>query len=88
MWLEELLLLGVIGLAIFFVGIPFVKLVNHLIPKKRNPVAEAQEKLQQAKLELEATKLAKETEQIYSTLYDEVLNETDKTNQQERKHHE
>lgn len=75
MWLEDLLILVIMGLGIFFVGIPLIKLLKRLTPEKRNPLAEAKEKLEQAKLEVEAAKLNKEVEQVYSTLYEDVLNE-------------
>ncbi len=75
MWLEDLLVFIAIGIGVFFIGIPLIKLVKQLTPKKRNPLAEAKEKLEQARLEVEAAKLNKEAEEVYSYLYEDVLNE-------------
>jgi hypothetical protein len=77
-----LLLLG--GGGIFFIGIPLYKLMVKLIPSKRNALAEAKERLEQACLDAEAARLNKEAEQIYDHLYEDTLQqdeEVDKENE-------
>lgn len=64
-----------LGSAIFFVGIPLAKLVKLMIPVKKDPVAEAKVRLEVARKEAEAARLNKETEKVYSHLYEEVLQE-------------
>lgn len=81
MWLEDLLILIAMGVGVFFIGIPLIKLVKQLTPKRRDPLAEAKEKLEQAKLEVQAAKLNKEAEEVYSHLYEDVLNEEKNENQ-------
>lgn len=76
MLFETVLLLILIGFSIFFVGIPLVKLIKVFVPQKRNPLKEAQERLELAKIEAEAAKLNKETEKIFEHLYEDTL-ETD-----------
>lgn len=87
MLFEDLILLLLIGSSVFFIGIPLVKFINQLIPKKRNPLLEAKQRVEQAHLELEAARLnveaektSKEAEKIYEHLYDETL-EDDKKGQ-------
>lgn len=83
MWLEDLLIFIALGAGIFFIGIPLIKLVNQLKPKKRDLLAEAKEKLEQALVEKEAAKISKETEQVYSEMYSDVLSED--TNEKQKK---
>jgi len=85
MLLEDILLLILAGSGVFFIGIPFYKLLRRIVPEKRNPVKEAQERLEQARLELEAARLNKEIEKTYETMYDESLNENDTENSNRRK---
>jgi hypothetical protein len=56
-----------------------------MIPVKRDLVAEAQERLDVARKELEATRLNKEAEQLYSKLYDDVLQEDETQESNEKK---
>ena len=72
-----LFLLAVSG--IFLIGIPFFKLVKRIVPTRRDPVKEAQDKLMQAKLDAEAARLNKETEKVYQHLYDDLLQDEDDT---------
>jgi hypothetical protein len=70
---EILLSMAATGLGILFVAIPGFKLYKTVFPSKPNPVKDAQEKLEQAKAEAEAAKLNKKTEELYKTLYEEIL---------------
>lgn len=70
---EILLLMLALGTGIFMIGIPSYKLVKSLFPTKRNTLAEAKERLQQARVESEAALLNKETERLYENLYKDVL---------------
>lgn len=85
--LEDILLLILGSSAIFFIGIPFYQLVNKLIPKKRNTLAEAKERLEQARLDAEAARLNKEAEKIYDGLYEDVLYEDEETETNTDTHH-
>lgn len=44
-----------------------------MVPSKKDPVVEAKERLEVARAEAEAARLNKETEKVYSHLYEEVL---------------
>jgi len=72
MLLEDIMILLLMGSGIFFIGIPFYKLVRKVVPEKRDPVKEARERLERARLELEAAKVNKEVEKVYDNLYSEV----------------
>lgn len=85
MWFEQLLLLALLASSIFLIGIPLFKLVRALIPKKRNPLAEAQDRLEQTRLEVEAARLEKEREKLYSKMYEEALQEDETETQQQEK---
>lgn len=85
MWFEQLLLLMLLASSVFLIGIPLFKLVRALIPKKRNPLAEAQERLQQTRLEVEAARLEKEREKLYNKMYEEALQEDETEIQQEKR---
>ena len=86
MWLEQLMILLLLASSIFLIGIPLFKLVRQLIPKKRNPLAEARVRLEQTRLEVEAAKLDKEREKLYNKMYDEALqDEENETKQQEKR---
>jgi hypothetical protein len=73
MLFEQLLILSALGIGVFFILIPLVKLIKSITPKKRNPLAEAKERLEQARVEVQAARLNKETEQVYDELYKDVL---------------
>jgi hypothetical protein len=44
-----------------------------VVPKKRNPLAEAKERLEHARLEVEAARLEKERSKLYNTMIEETL---------------
>lgn len=75
MLLEDILLFLLLGSGVFLIGLPFYKLVRTIVPNRRNPVKEAKERLEQARLELEAAKVNKEVEKVYEDLYSDVTNE-------------
>ncbi len=56
------------------------------MPQKRNPLAEAQERFEQARLEVEAARLDKEREKLYNQMYNEALEDEElKQDQQQEK---
>jgi hypothetical protein len=73
MLFEDILFLLMGGAGIFFIGIPFYKFLRAVVPQKRNSLAEAKERLEQARLDAEAARLNKEPEQLYTRMYDETL---------------
>jgi hypothetical protein len=86
MLFQDLLLLMLLASGVYFIGVPLAKLVRTLIPKKRDPLAEAKERLEQARLEAEAARLNKEAEKLYEKMYTETLQEEDvEENQQEKR---
>lgn len=72
MLLEDILILLLLGSGVFLIGIPFFKLVRAVVPNRRDPVKEARERLEHARLELEAAKVNKEVEKVYEDLYSDV----------------
>ena len=80
MLFEDILFLLMLASGVFFIGIPSYKFFKTLVPQKRNPLADAKEKLEQAKLEMEAAKLNKEAEKLYQKMYEETLQDDDQTN--------
>jgi len=85
MWFEQLLLIALLASSVFLIGIPLYKLVRAIVPKKRNPLAEAQDRLEQTRLEVEAARLEKEREKLYSKMYEEALQEDETEIQQQEK---
>ncbi len=87
MWFEDLLLLALLASGVFLIGIPLYKIVRYLIPQKKNPLADAKERLEQARLEVEAARLDREREKLYNQMYTEALEEQEETEiqQQEKK---
>jgi hypothetical protein len=82
MLFEDMLLLLTLVSSVFFIGIPVWKLIRAVVPKKRDPVAEAKVRLATAKADAEAARLNKETEKVYEEIYQDVL-EDDETNNEE-----
>lgn len=82
MWFEDLMLLVLLWTGVFLIGIPIYKFVKAVVPKKRNSLAEAKERLEQARLDTEAARLNKEAEKLYEQIYEEAL-EDDEQKQQE-----
>jgi hypothetical protein len=80
-----LFLLG--GSGIFFIGIPFYKLMRRVLPSKRDTLAEAKERLEQARLDAEAARLNKEAEKIYDHLYEDALQKDDEVDEENEAKH-
>ena len=70
---EDLLLVVAIGVVLGFVGWPVYLLAHRLTRKKRDPLADAQERLRIAQLEAETARVNRETERIYDEMYKEAL---------------
>ncbi len=71
---EGLIIALMIGAGVFFVGIPLIKIIKMMLPSpKRDSLKEATERLEVARKEKEAARLNKETEKVYSEIYDEIL---------------
>ena len=73
MWFEDILLLMLLASGVLLVGVPTYKYVRAVIPQRRNPLVEAKERLERARLEAEAARLNKEAEKLYETMYKESL---------------
>ena len=73
MLLEDLLLAVAIGIVGLFVGLPLVRLLRGASWRRKDPLAEAHERLRKAKLEAEAARVNREAEQIYERMYDETM---------------
>jgi hypothetical protein len=84
MWLEDLMILLLIASGVFFVGVPVVKFIKQITPHKRNPLAEAKERLELARLEAEAARVNKEAEKLYGEMYQEALEDEEQVQQQEK----
>lgn len=70
---EGLLFLLMALIGIFAIGLPLYKLFFLIFPPKKDSLKEAQMRLEAARKDAEAARLNKETEKVYSELYDEVL---------------
>jgi hypothetical protein len=73
MLLEDILLAAAVGAVILLFGVPIVRYLKVMPWRRRDPLAEAKERLRIAKLEAEAAKLNREAEKIYENLYEETL---------------
>jgi hypothetical protein len=73
MLLEDLLLAVAIAIVGLLVGWPIVRALKGAPWRKRDPLADAQERLRVAKVDAEAARLNRETERIYESLYEETL---------------
>jgi len=73
--LEGILSLLGLGIGVFFIGIPFYKLVRALVPERRDPVQEARQRLEAAKADAEAARLNKEVEKMYEEIYHDILDD-------------
>jgi hypothetical protein len=74
---EGVLVLLLLGVTLFMIGVPVIKLLRLAFPKKTDSLAEAKIRLETAKKDAEAARLNKETEKVYSELYDDVLNDNE-----------
>jgi hypothetical protein len=76
MLLEDILLAVAMGAVFLSVALPLVRLLKSTQLRARDPLAEAQERLRIAKLEAEAAKLNKQTEEIYKHMYEDSLEDS------------
>ena len=73
MLLEDILLAGAVGVVLLMVGLPIYRFLKVAPWRRRDPLAEAQERLRIAKLEAEAARVNREAEKVYERLYEETL---------------
>jgi hypothetical protein len=87
MLFEDILLLLLGSGAIYFIGIPLFQLVRRLFPSKTDSLADAKERLEQAKRDAAAADLNKQAEKIYDHLYEDALHEDDMEEENEETKH-
>jgi hypothetical protein len=75
MLLEDILLAVAVGVVLLLVGVPIVRSLKLVPWPRKDPLAEAQERLRIAKLEAEAARVNREAEKIYESLYEETVAE-------------
>lgn len=86
MLIEDIMLLCLLGVAVFLIGVPIFRLVRAVLPKKeKNPLVEAKNRLEHARLEVEAAKLNKEAEKLYDDLYQEALEDQENEQHKEKR---
>jgi hypothetical protein len=73
MLLEDILLAITVGAVVVIAGWPIARLLKAARWRRSDPLAEAQERLRLAKLEVEAARLNREAEKIYEQLYEETI---------------
>ena len=72
---EGLLILILLLTTVFMVGFPAWKMIRALFPQKTDSLEEAKVRLEVAKKEAQAARLNKETEKVYSEIYEDILEE-------------
>ena len=82
MLFENLIILIIAGAVIFMIGIPIYKFIAQILPKKNDPLADAKNSLERARVEVEAAKLHKKAEELYDDLYEETLQNKHNNNKQ------
>jgi hypothetical protein len=75
MLLEDIVLAVAVGVVLLVMGPPLARLLVKAMGRRRDPLAEAQERLRMAQREAEAARVNREAEKIYERLYDEALEE-------------
>jgi len=75
MLLEDILLAVVLGAGLLVVGVPLVRFLKVIPWRRKDPLAEAHERLRRAKIEAEVARVNREAEKIYEGLYEETLAE-------------
>jgi hypothetical protein len=75
MLLEDILLAAAIGVAAWMVVMPIVRFLKVAPWRRKDPLAEAHERLRVAQVEAEIARVNRETEKIYEGLYDETLSD-------------
>lgn len=72
---EDIVLFIFGGGALFYLGTIAYQLMRRIVPSKRDTLAEAKQRLEQAHLDEETARLNKEAEKIYDHLYEDTLQE-------------
>jgi hypothetical protein len=75
MVLEDILLAIAVGVVLLFVSLPIYQFLKGAPWRRKDPLAEAQERLRIAKLEAEVARVNREAEKIYEHLYEETLDD-------------
>src|SRR5580658_4659771 len=75
MLLEDILLAVVLGAGMLVVGVPLVRFLKVIPWRRKDPLAEAHDRLRRAKIEAEVARVNREAEKIYEGLYEETLAE-------------
>jgi len=70
---DILLILFGSGISFLFVVRPIYKFIVAVIPREKDSLKEAKERLEIARKEIEAAKLNKQTEELYEKMYKETL---------------
>lgn len=73
MLLEDILLAVAVGVVLLMVGLPIVRFLKGAPWRRKDALAQAQERLRIAKLEAEAARVNREAEKIYEHLYEDAL---------------
>jgi hypothetical protein len=86
MLFEDIMLLMILASGVLLIGVPTFKFLHSITPKKRNNLAEAKTRLEQAQVDLEVARLNKEAEKLYDKMYDETLKEEQNEEQKQENH--
>jgi hypothetical protein len=73
MLLEDILLAAAVGVVLLVAGLPIYRFLKVATWRKKDPLAEAHERLRIAKMEAEVARVNSETEKVYENLYSETL---------------
>jgi hypothetical protein len=73
MLLEDILLAVALGAGLVVFGVPLVRFLKVVPWRRKDPLAEAHERLRRAKIEAEVARVNREAEKIYEGLYEETL---------------
>jgi hypothetical protein len=73
MLLEDILLAVALGAGLLVFGVPLVRFLKVIPWRRKDPLAEAHERLRLAKIEAEVARVNREAERIYEGLYQETL---------------
>ncbi len=76
MLLEDFLLVVAVGVVLAMIGWPIYRLFHRAPWRRKDPLAEAQERLRVAKLDAETARLNREAEKIYEEMYKETLEDS------------
>lgn len=77
--IEDVIILIIVGMVVFFVGIPIVKAVapRLLAAKKSDPLEDAKLRLNEAKRDLEAARINKHVSEIYDEIVEEAEDDSE-----------